>query len=98
MRAIEAENEELRDVLPKSYQGFEKSTLLELLKTFNSIPMDIECDAFSKINEDGVVVTYSTVQYNMVFYPDRVRFAAVATAVSVAILTGQLELVGLAVP
>jgi type I restriction enzyme M protein len=51
MRAIEAENEELRDVLPKNYQGFEKSTLLELLKTFNSIPMDIEGDAFGKIYE-----------------------------------------------
>lgn len=51
MRAIEAENEELRDVLPKNYQGFEKSTLLELLKIFNSIPMDIEGDAFGKIYE-----------------------------------------------
>ncbi len=51
MRAIETENEELRDVLPKNYQGFEKSTLVELLKTFNSIPMDIEGDAFGKIYE-----------------------------------------------
>jgi type I restriction enzyme M protein len=51
MRAIEAENEELRDVLPKNYQGFEKRTLVELLKIFNSIPMDIEGDAFGKIYE-----------------------------------------------
>ncbi len=51
MRAIESENEELRDVLPKTYQNLEKSTLLELLKTFNSIPMDIEGDAFGKIYE-----------------------------------------------
>ena len=51
MRAIEAENEELRDVLPKNYQGFEKSALVELLKIFNSIPMDIEGDAFGKIYE-----------------------------------------------
>jgi type I restriction enzyme M protein len=51
MRAIESENEELRDVLPKNYQGFEKSTVLELLKIFNSIPMDIEGDAFGKIYE-----------------------------------------------
>ena len=51
MRAIEAENEELRDVLPKNYQSFEKSTLLELLKIFNSIPMDIEGDVFGKVYE-----------------------------------------------
>jgi type I restriction enzyme M protein len=51
MRAIEAENEELRDVLPKNYQSFEKSTLLELLRIFNSIPMDMEGDAFGKIYE-----------------------------------------------
>jgi len=51
MRAIEAENEELRDVLPKNYQSFEKRTLIELLKIFNSIPMDIEGDAFGKIYE-----------------------------------------------
>ncbi len=51
MRAIEAENEDLRDVLPKTYQNLEKKTLIELLKTFNSIPMDIEGDAFGKIYE-----------------------------------------------
>jgi type I restriction enzyme M protein len=51
MKAIEGENEELRDVLPKNYQGFDKSTLFELLKIFNSIPMDIEGDAFGKIYE-----------------------------------------------
>lgn len=51
MRAVESENEELRDVLPKNYQSFEKSTLLELLKIFNSIPMDIEGDVFGKVYE-----------------------------------------------
>ncbi len=51
MSAIERENTELKGVLPKSYTLLEKSTLLNLLRTFNSIPMDIEGDAFGKIYE-----------------------------------------------
>ena len=51
MRAIEAENPDLKDVLPKSYNRFENSLLKELLKTMNSVPMDIEGDAFGKIYE-----------------------------------------------
>ncbi len=45
MRAIEVENEELKDILPKTYNHLDNSTLVELLKTFNSMPMDIEGDA-----------------------------------------------------
>ncbi len=51
MRAIEAENEELKDIFPKTYNHLDNSTLVELLKTFNSVPMDIEGDAFGKIYE-----------------------------------------------
>ena len=51
MRAIEAENEDLRDVLPKNYNGLDNRTLVELLKLFWSIAMDIEGDAFGKIYE-----------------------------------------------
>lgn len=51
MKAIEAENEELRDVLPKTYSRLENSVLVTLLKTFSSIPMDIEGDVFGKIYE-----------------------------------------------
>ncbi|MBU4454064.1 MAG: SAM-dependent methyltransferase, partial [Euryarchaeota archaeon] len=51
MRAIESENEELKDILPKTYNHLDNSTLVELLKTFNSVPMDIEGDAFGKIYE-----------------------------------------------
>ncbi len=51
MRAIEAENEELRDVLPRNYNHLDNSTLVELLKVFASVPMDIEGDAFGKIYE-----------------------------------------------
>jgi len=41
MRAIEAENPDLKDVLPKTYNRFENSLLKKLLKTLNSVPMDI---------------------------------------------------------
>lgn len=51
MRAVEAENEDLKDVLPKTYNTLDNSTLVDHLKTFNSIPMDIEGDAFGKIYE-----------------------------------------------
>jgi len=51
MRAIEADNPDLKDVLPKTYTRFENALLKELLKTMNSVPMDIEGDAFGKIYE-----------------------------------------------
>jgi type I restriction enzyme M protein len=51
MKAIEAENEDLKDVLPKTYSSLEKNLLVSLLKNFSSIPMTIEGDAFGKIYE-----------------------------------------------
>lgn len=51
MKAIEAENPDLKDVLPKTYNRLENSTLAELLRIMASIPMDIEGDAFGKIYE-----------------------------------------------
>lgn len=51
MRAIEAENEELKDILPKTYQRLDNATLIELLRVLGSIPMDMEGDAFGKIYE-----------------------------------------------
>lgn len=51
MRAIEDENDDLKDVLPKTYNRMSNSVLVTLLRTFNSIPMDIEGDAFGKIYE-----------------------------------------------
>lgn len=51
MRAIEQENPALGDVLPKSYHQLPNDTLKTLLKAFNSIPMDIEGDAFGRIYE-----------------------------------------------
>ena len=51
MKAIEADNEDLKDVLPRTYNRLDKELLVSLLKDFNSVPMDIEGDAFGKIYE-----------------------------------------------
>ena len=51
MRAIEEMNPDLRDILPKTYNHLENSTLVELLKLMDSIPKDIEGDVFGKIYE-----------------------------------------------
>jgi type I restriction enzyme M protein len=51
MKAIEAENEELKGILPKTYTSLDNEILVTLLKTFAAIPMDIEGDAFGKIYE-----------------------------------------------
>jgi type I restriction enzyme M protein len=51
MKAVEAENEELKGVLPKSYTKIENSTLVSLLKNFSQIPVDVEGDTFGKIYE-----------------------------------------------
>jgi len=51
MNAIEAENEDLKDVLPKEYSQLENDVLVALLKTFSNIPMDMEGDVFGKIYE-----------------------------------------------
>lgn len=51
MKAIEAENESLKDVLPKTYNRIENDVLVTLLKTFSGIPMDIKGDVFGKIYE-----------------------------------------------
>ncbi|WP_437334364.1 type I restriction-modification system subunit M [Sorangium sp. So ce394] len=51
MRAIEAENEDLEDVLPKTYGRFDARTLKELLQLFGAIPEDVEGDVFGRIYE-----------------------------------------------
>jgi type I restriction enzyme M protein len=53
MKAIEAENEELSNILPQTYNRFENKLLVELLKSFNKIDIDtdLEGDAFGKIYE-----------------------------------------------
>jgi len=51
MKAIEDENPDLRGVLPKTYTRLSDANLIELLRIMNSIPADIEGDAFGKIYE-----------------------------------------------
>jgi type I restriction enzyme M protein len=51
MKAVEAENEELKGVLPKSYTKIDNSTLVALLKNLSAIPVDAEGDTFGKIYE-----------------------------------------------
>lgn len=51
MTAIEKENEDLRAILPKTYNRSKNDLLAELLKLMSSIPTDIDGDAFGKIYE-----------------------------------------------
>jgi len=51
MEAIERENEELKGVLPKTYNRFKNTLLVDLLKLMSSIPEEIEGDAFGRIYE-----------------------------------------------
>jgi len=51
MKAIEAKNEALRDVLPKTYNRLENDLLITLLKTFNGIDTSGEGDTFGQIYE-----------------------------------------------
>ena len=51
MKAVEAENEDLKGVLPKTYNRIENSILISLLKNFSQIAVDAEGDTFGKIYE-----------------------------------------------
>lgn len=51
MRAIEKENPDLADVLPKNFHILESNTLAKLLKVMASIPMDKGGDTFGLIYE-----------------------------------------------
>ncbi|MGB3476405.1 MAG: class I SAM-dependent DNA methyltransferase [Mycobacterium sp.] len=52
IKAIEAANPELKDILPRGYQKLERSTLIELLRLFAPLPAQLEGDAFGFIYED----------------------------------------------
>lgn len=52
MKAIEAYNPELKDILPRGYSRLERSTLIELLRLFAPLPSQLEGDAFGLIYED----------------------------------------------
>lgn len=52
IKAIEAANPELKDILPRGYQKLEKDSLVELLRLFAPLPTQLEGDAFGFIYED----------------------------------------------
>jgi len=52
IKAIEAANPELNDILPRGYRKLERSTLIELLRLFAPLPTQLEGDAFGFIYED----------------------------------------------
>jgi type I restriction-modification system DNA methylase subunit len=51
MHAIEAENEDLRGILPKTYARLDNATLVELLKRIGAVPTDLGGDVFGQIYE-----------------------------------------------
>lgn len=51
MKAVEAENEELKGVLPRTYTKIDNSILASLLKNFSQIAVDAPGDRFGKIYE-----------------------------------------------
>ena len=51
MKALEAENEAIKDALPKTYTRFEDDILKDLLKTFAGIKFDMGTDVFGRIYE-----------------------------------------------
>jgi len=51
MKALEAENEAIRDTLPKTFTKFDNATLAGLLKNFAGIRFDIGSDVFGRIYE-----------------------------------------------
>jgi type I restriction enzyme M protein len=51
MKALEAENEAIKDALPKTYTRFDNNILASLLKNFANIRFDIGSDVFGRIYE-----------------------------------------------
>ncbi len=51
MEAIEAENPDLKGILPKTYQRIDNATLAEIMRLMDSIPRNLEGDAFGLIYE-----------------------------------------------
>lgn len=51
MKALEAENEAIKDALPRTYTRFSNDILANLLKNFANIRFDIGSDVFGRIYE-----------------------------------------------
>ncbi|CRL60943.1 class I SAM-dependent DNA methyltransferase [Proteus vulgaris] len=51
MKALEAENESIKDALPKTFTRFDNDILKSLLKNFNDIDFSLDSDIFGRIYE-----------------------------------------------
>lgn len=51
MKALEADNEAIKDALPKTFTRFENDMLKSLLKNFNDIDFSLDSDIFGRIYE-----------------------------------------------
>jgi len=51
MKSVEADNEELKGVLPKTYTKIDNAIFVSLLKNFSQIAVDADGDKFGKIYE-----------------------------------------------
>lgn len=51
MKALEAENESIKDALPKTFTRFDNDILKSLLKNFNDIDFSLGSDIFGRIYE-----------------------------------------------
>ncbi len=51
MKALEVENEAIKDALPRTYTRFDNDILASLLKSFSNIRFDIGSDVFGRIYE-----------------------------------------------
>lgn len=51
MAAVEEENDQLKGVLPRTYQSFESTTLANLIRSINATLKQIRGDAFGKVYE-----------------------------------------------
>jgi type I restriction-modification system DNA methylase subunit len=70
MKSIEADNEDLTDVLPKTYNALEKGLLVSLLKNFSAIPIT-EGDA--QVFNGSLTKTYDEALPWRIKAPDRQR-------------------------
>ncbi len=57
MRAIEADNEDLKDVLPRTYNRLDKDLLVSLLKSFAAVPMETWLGMWPSGQATGIPVT-----------------------------------------
>ncbi|HSV95742.1 MAG TPA: type I restriction-modification system subunit M N-terminal domain-containing protein [Spirochaetota bacterium] len=94
MRAIEADNPDLKDVLPKTYNRFDNSLLKELLKTMNSVPNEEEQRGVGEqLNEEDLALFDLLTKPQIAMSDtDRDKVKAAARELPAALKAGKLVL------